>query len=255
MDVLRTTAAVAALTVALLAPTGCARSSPGGQPATGAPTPTAAPSTPAPSPRPSTLPPTSPGPGGTRTTTGEPGTVVITSRVAYQWHWPNDGTASVQHTYAVPPVPALVRIAAGDHPRDPGERPFNRMSFTFTDAMPSYSFQFVDGLVGDANDQPIPLLGRGVLKVTFRQATAHNVDGTRSTILAKPSPHLGMRRMVDYAQAGDYEAVLTYGIGITWPVAQANPQIAVRAYEVVRVDPHGQRGYVVAIDVDATPVR
>jgi hypothetical protein len=247
MRILRAPAVVAALTVALIAPAGCAKSQPGDQPAPGPSTPVV--TTPA-----TEAPPTSLQ-SGTPATTGAPGTVVISSRVAYQWHWPNDGPASMQHTYPVPPVPALTRIGAGDHPRDPGDPPFNRMSFTFTTAMPSYSLRFVDGLVGDANGQPIPLLGRGVLKVTFRQAQAHTADGARSTIAAKPSPHLGMGRMVDYAQAGDYEGMLIYGIGITWPNAQSNPQIAVRAYEVVRADANGYRQYVVAIDVAATQAR
>lgn len=60
-----------------------------------------------------------------------------------------------------------------------------------------------------------------------------------------------MSRMVDYAAAGDYEGVVTYGIGIAWPVAHSNPQIAVRIYEVVRYDGQDSRQYVVAVDVDA----
>jgi hypothetical protein len=39
--------------------------------------------------------------------------------------------------------------------------------------------------------------------------------------------------------------------GIAWPVANSNPQFAVRVYDVVRADVHGVRQYVVAIDVDA----
>ncbi|MEV0133208.1 hypothetical protein AB0H83_32685 [Dactylosporangium sp. NPDC050688] len=104
---------------------------------------------------------------------------MISSRVTYQWNWPNGTPASVRHTYTIPPVPALIRIGAGNQPGDGGERPFNRMSFTFTTAMPGYDVVFVDRLVGDANDQPIPLLGRGVLRVTFRQAQAHVADGTQ----------------------------------------------------------------------------
>lgn len=180
---------------------------------------------------------------------------MISSRVAYPWDWPESGSVSVWHTYTVPPVPALVRIAVGDHPRDPGERLFNRMTFTFTTTMPSYSLRYADGLVGDADDRPIPLLGRGVLTVTFRQAQAHALDGSRSTVTAQPAPHLGLSRMVDYAQAGDFEGVLTYGIGITWPDGHARPRIPVRVTEVVRTDPKGERQYVVAIDVDATPPR
>jgi hypothetical protein len=56
--------------------------------------------------------------------------------------------------------------------------------------------------------------------------------------------------MTDFAQAGDFEGVLTYGIGVTRPVLQSNPQTLVRAYEVETVTPAGQHRYVVAIDID-----
>jgi hypothetical protein len=125
------------------------------------------------------------------------------------------------------------------------------MSFTFTTAFPTYEIAFVDRLVGDARGEPIPLEGTSVLRIVFRQAQAHGDSGTDS-VLAGPPTHLGYPRMASYARAGDFEGVLTYGIGISWPVATANPQIAVRAYEVEQVSATGQHLYVVAIDVDAT---
>src|SRR5262245_51465651 len=81
--------------------------------------------------------PSTPAPPTDSTTAGS-GATVVSSRVAYQWHWPNDANrpGTVAHQYAVPPVPQLVRIGVGDHSRDPGERPFNRMSFMFTTAFP-----------------------------------------------------------------------------------------------------------------------
>jgi hypothetical protein len=173
--------------------------------------------------------------------------------VTYPWHWPNeaDRPAVVTHTYPVPPLPQLIRIRAGTHPFDPGERPFDRMSFTFTTAFPTYEIAFVDRLVADAAGQLIPQEGRGVLRIVFRQAQAH-ADGGTDSVVAGPPAHLGYPRMASYARAGDFEGVLTYGIGIRWPVATANPQIAVRAYEVEQVCATGQHLYVVAVDVDAT---
>jgi hypothetical protein len=193
-------------------------------------------------------PPTTPAPP--TTTTPGSGTTVVSSRLAYQWRWPGGG-ATVTHSYPVPPVPKLVAIGVGDHPSDPGERAYNRMTFTFTTAFPSYDFVYVDTLVADASGQPVPIDGSGVLKVTFRQAQAHTDDGTASTVASQPARHFGYVRMVDYAQGGDYEGVLTYGIGIAWPSPQPNPQIPVRAYEVERVTAQGQHLYAVAIDVDA----
>jgi hypothetical protein len=176
----------------------------------------------------------------------------VSARVAYQWHWPNgDPHAAVTHTTTAPPVPALVTIGAGDHPNDPGDRPYNRMSFSFTTAYPSYQFAYVDQLVADGSGQPIPLPGYGVLRIAFTPAQAHTPDGAASTIVSQPAANLGMSRMVGYAQAGDFEGHLTYGIGITYPIRESNPQIQVRACEVTYVNGQGVYRYVVAIDVDA----
>jgi len=243
-------APIAALVLAVLG--GCASgvAQPGAAPssapsASASPTATASPSlTPSVTPSASTPAP--------RTSAPAPFDRVVLSRVAYQWAWPNmPGPGRVTHTYSVPPVPQLVRIGVGDHLRDPGERPFNRMSFTFTTAFPGYRFQYTDTLTGDASGKVIPLKGPGVLTIVFTQVQAHTADGTRSSITVQPGRDLGLVRMVDYAQAGDFEGVLTYGVGIAWPIPHSNPQIPVRVYEVETVTPSGQHLYTVALDVDA----
>jgi hypothetical protein len=55
----------------------------------------------------------------------------------------------------------LVRIGVADHPSDGGERPFNRMSLSFTTAFPSYRIEFVDRLIGAGNGQTFLLEGLG----------------------------------------------------------------------------------------------
>lgn len=50
---------------------------------------------------------------------------------------------------------------------------------------------------------------------------------------------------------GDYEGVLSYGIGYTRAAPLSNPQTYVRAYEVETVTAAGQHRYVVAIDINA----
>lgn len=179
---------------------------------------------------------------------------VLSSRLAYPWHWPNDVVTPghVTHVPAVPPVPELVQISVGSHPAGPGERPFNRMSFAFTAAFPSYHFEFARQLVSDPGGKIIPLDGQDVLKIVFTLAQAHTSDGTGSSVTSRPASRIGYQRMADYAPAGDFEGVLTYGIGITRPVLHSNPQIAVRAYEVETVTVSGQHRYTVAIDVDAS---
>lgn len=235
--------------IALAAVGGCASSSssPGAAPsAAQPPTSTASPAPSSPSatavPTPYT---TAPNPA--------PSERVVLSRVTYAWGWPNaTGSAQVNHTYSVPPVPELVQIGVGDHPSDPGERPFNRITFTFTTAFPSCRFEFVDRLTADPSGKGVPLTGMGALRIVFTQAQAHAADGTHSSIVAQPGPSLGLSRMVDYAQASDFEGVLTYGVGVAWPIPQSNPQLAVRAYEVEKITTGGQQLYTVAFDIDAT---
>jgi hypothetical protein len=157
----------------------------------------------------------------------------------------------VQHSYPVPPLPRLSGIGAGEHPAQQGQRAYDRMSFTFTTAFPSYQFTFTKALVADPSGKPIKLAGNGVLKVTFHLAQAHTASG-RSSVVTQPPAQLGLNRMVSWAQAGDFEGVVTVGIGISWPSPQSNPQIPVRAMELEKVTAQGQHLYVVAIDIDAT---
>jgi hypothetical protein len=184
-----------------------------------------------------------------------PSSRVVSSRVAYGWLWPNGPVPGrVTHSYPVPPVPELVSISAGEHPAGSGQPAFDRMSFTFTNAFPSYRFEFTTSLVGDGSGKVIPLTGPDVLTIAFTQARAHTADGTRSTITAQPGRPVGYRIMTDFAQAGDFEGVLTYGIGVARPILHSNPQSAVRAYEVETITANGQHRYVVAIDIAGKPL-
>ncbi len=231
-------AVAAAITLASVA--GCAHQpvQPG---ATGPATPAAGPaSSPATAATPSA---SAPATGATR---------VVSARVAYPWQWPNDSQhpGQVTHAVAVPPVPELVKISVGSHPAAPGQPPFDRMSFTFVSAFPSYRFRYTDKLTADATGNVVPVRGLGVLKIVFTSAQAHTA-GAQSSIVSQPARDIGYQRIVDYAQAGDFEGVLTYGIGITWPVPRSNPQIPVRAYELQTVSATGQHLYVIAFDISS----
>ena len=203
------------------------------------------PTTTAPAPIPTVTPP------AVGQTTPAAGWDVVSARVAYDWRWPNadSGGARVPRGAFVP-VPQLTTIAVGDHPNDADDPPYNRMSFSFTTGFPGYQFLYVNELVADGSGQTIPLEGYGVLKIVFTPAQAHTTDGSASTVTSQPPAHLGLSRMAAYAQAGDFEGYLTYGIGITYPIRESNPQIKVRAYETTYVNGQQHR-YVVAIDVDA----
>src|SRR5690242_18971296 len=193
---------------------GCGSSAPSGAGAPPSPSGSpAAPSSPAPA---TTASPTAPAPTPT----------VVSSRVSYPWHWPGDVNqpGQVQHSYPVPPVPRLVTIGAGSHSAENGERPYDRMSFTFITALRSYQFTFTKALAADPSGKPVKLAGNGVLKVTFRLAQTHTASG-RSSVITQPPAQLGMNRMVSWAQSCDFEGVVIVCIGVRWPSSQSNPQI------------------------------
>ena len=186
-------------------------------------------------------------------TASGPDNIVISSTVTYPWHWPNDVNrpAIVKHRYPVPPMPELTAISVGDHVAQAGERHFNRMSFTFTTAFPTYQVANISELTSDPAGQPIPLSGDGVLTVIFRQAQAHTDQGT-SSVQSEPPGDLGLSPMVAWAKAGDYEGVLTFGVGIDRVTLHSDSHPAIRVVEVEKVTAQGEHLYVVAIDVDAT---
>jgi hypothetical protein len=254
MNIPRTTAtasiASAAALLAILP--ACGRAGQAGQPGAGS-SPSASTSATAPGQSPASgQSPAASQPGSATPASSAPGSV-LSFRLAYPWHWPNDAAkpGHVTHAPAVPPVPELVQIKVGAHPAAPGDRAYNRISFTFTNAFPSYQIAFASNLVSDGSGQAIPLGGQGVLKIVFAGAQAHTADGTKSSIISRPSSSIGFQRMTDYAQAGDFEGVLSYGIGITWPAGHAGQQLPVRVYEQETVV-GGQHRYTVAIDIDAS---
>lgn len=186
-------------------------------------------------------------------TSASPSSQVVSAHLSYGWHWPGDPAVpgTVTHGPTSPSVPQLLRIGVGRHPGDPGQPPFERLSFTFSQGFPSYHFDLHDTLVGDAAGQRVPLRGDDVLRIVFQVAQAHtDAVPTTSSILTQPARPIGYSRIADYAQGGDFEGYLTYGIGITRAVRQSAQQYQVRASEFEQVAPGGQHLYVVAFDVD-----
>lgn len=255
------------LSVFLLAASGCTpapQPSPGGSgsgtgPASSASTPPPSSTAPASSPAsPSgSTPSSTPPPDSDETATPQNDDHVISSAVTHGWAWPGPGTPfHSTHSNPVPlapppaaPLPTLDTIGAGKHPTD--NPPYDQLSFRFNGAFPSYDISFVPELLADGSGQPIPMPGTGaILKVVFHGAQAHTADGTATTVRSSPAPSIGYQALTSYAPAGDFEGVLSYGIGVGRPVTTA-PQTRVRVYEVEKIE-QGRHVYVVAVQLDAS---
>jgi hypothetical protein len=172
---------------------------------------------------------------------------VVSSAVTFDWGWPNDPArlSVVTHDYPVPPLPVLRAISVGEH--NDARPAFDRISFTFTGTFPTYGAEWVSHLTADASGEPVPLDGNDVLRITFRSAEAHDASG--STVQSAPPGHVGYAAITSYAQAGDFEGIITYGVGNFRTVTDSNPQVLVRTVEVKKGDGKGGSLYVVAFDI------
>jgi len=101
----------------------------------------------------------------------------------------------------------LVGVRAGRN------KDFDRLVFDFEGPSPGVRVQYVDELIEDGSGRPIPLLGRAVVEITLRPAAAHQDDGTPTWSGRLPDLS-GFAAFRQIADAGDFEAVLTWGIGV-----------------------------------------
>jgi hypothetical protein len=103
-------------------------------------------------------------------------------------------------------APTLVDVRAGRHPG------FDRVVFEFQGAVPEHHVRYVDQLVEDGSGAPVSVAGSADLEVVFQGANAHDEDGTPSVSPRRFSP--GLAAVKEVAQIGDFEAVVSYGIGL-----------------------------------------
>jgi hypothetical protein len=103
-------------------------------------------------------------------------------------------------------TPTLVDVRAGRHPG------FDRVVFEFRGGLPEHRVGYVDQLVEDGSGKPVSVAGAADLQVVFQGANAHREDGSPSVSPRRFSP--GLAAVKEVAQVGDFEAVVTYGIGL-----------------------------------------
>ena len=106
---------------------------------------------------------------------------------------------------AAPPVPTLVGVRAAHHPG------FDRVVFDFAGGLPaSRRATYVDVLRGDGSGLPIRIAGQAILQVRLEAAQAHDAAG--ETAPARRA--FALPNVMTTVRSGDFESVVTYGIGL-----------------------------------------
>jgi hypothetical protein len=106
---------------------------------------------------------------------------------------------------AAPVQPLLTGIRASHHPG------FDRVVFDFYGGVPtSRRAEYVRAVIAPSG-MAVPVAGRAILQVTFQGARGHKDDGT---VTAPSRVAFALPNVLTAVQGEDFEAVLTYGIGV-----------------------------------------
>ena len=101
----------------------------------------------------------------------------------------------------------LVAVRAGRHPG------FDRVVFEFRGGVPAtHRVRYVDQLTEDPSGKPVALAGGANLEVVFQGANAHDDQGRPTVSPRRFAP--GFTALKEVAQTGDFEAVVSYGLGV-----------------------------------------
>jgi len=116
-------------------------------------------------------------------------------------------------------TPAPTRPAVLSSIRAADNGTYDRVVFALDGPIGGYVVRYVDTLTMDPSDQPVPHAGDTALQVTMQEATldtTHLVGPTETPRTYRGQARLkpGLKSVKEIVQAGDFEATLTYGIGI-----------------------------------------
>ncbi|MFD8496370.1 hypothetical protein [Amycolatopsis sp. NPDC059657] len=101
----------------------------------------------------------------------------------------------------------LVAIRAAHHPT------YDRVVFEFTGPLPAQrQVEYVPRLIGDPSGLPIPMAGDAILSVRMSPADGHDDAGNGTYGPARRA--YALPNVMQVVNAGDFEAVLTFGIGL-----------------------------------------
>lgn len=113
---------------------------------------------------------------------------------------------TVKRSLTAAPVALLKQVRGASHVG------FDRVVFEFDGPLPvSHSIEEVPEITGDPSGITIPVIGKSFLSVTLSGANGHDEDGN---IFTSAVTTLGLPNVIQVVRAGDFEAVLSFGIGL-----------------------------------------
>src|SRR5262245_6094980 len=115
-------------------------------------------------------------------------------------------STTAQANAQAPVIPVLVAVRSAHHPG------FDRVTFEFRGPRPGHRIGYVSQLVQDGSGKPVDLAGGAAINVVFELAQAHDSNGHPSVSPLRFKP--GLPSLKEVALIGDFEGVVTYGLGV-----------------------------------------
>jgi len=92
---------------------------------------------------------------------------------------------------------------------------YDRVVFQFRDGVPAqHSARYVSQVIADPSGLPVAVSGSARLLVRFSPATGHNAQGLVTYGAAQRT--YALPEIIQVVKAGDFESVLTFGVGLAW---------------------------------------
>jgi hypothetical protein len=114
--------------------------------------------------------------------------------------------APAKRALALAATPLLKKIRGAFHVG------YDRVVFEFDGPVPAdFDVSFVPAIIGDPSGLPVPVIGQALLGVTFSLANGHDEDGN---VFTDAITTLGLKNVIQVVRSGDFEAVLSFGIGL-----------------------------------------
>jgi hypothetical protein len=112
----------------------------------------------------------------------------------------------------------------------------DRVVFRFRGGLPAHhDAHYVNQLIADGSGNVVPVAGRAILQVSFRTAQAHDAGGSTAPLrTAYPLPNA-----LQSVRSGDFEGVVTYGVGL----ARRTPFHVTTLHNPARVVVHVDAGF------------
>jgi hypothetical protein len=110
---------------------------------------------------------------------------------------------------AAPDFPVLVDIRAAHHPS------FDRIVFEFDGGLPARAgAAWVDRVTHDGSDLPVPVSGNAFIRVVLSPVVAHSDVAPMASTYGPRTRAFGLPNLSQLVAAGDYEAVVSFGLGL-----------------------------------------